>query len=357
MLALGISVSMIAQTTQKLTATKASEYGIIYSLPSTVVDITIETETTVKKPGVFYRYAKKHLNTDDAISTETKSTTIKSVMVNVRAVSNAEERYLIQFKPGTSPFMMLTGENLPLSINAEEVGVQIQPVVLPKAVGPKPTPLETDAAQQVISGEMAQSQSMSKRAEIAANQLFALRQTRTELLAGDAEQMPPDGKSLELLLENLQAQESALLAMFNGTTQTYTSVKTVTYTPGEEVENEVLARISLTEGVVDASDFSGAPVYLTMKVIEAGELPVDVNGVPKTYPKGGVAYRIPGKISLKVDYNGKIYCEKEIVSAQHGVVFGIESKLFIDKKDPIYVLFDPLTGAIKELGSVKNLSK
>ena len=150
---------------------------------------------------------------------------------------------------------------------------------------------------------------------------------------------------------------SSCATMFNGTTQTYTSVKTVTYTPGEEVENEVLARISLTEGVVDASDFSGAPVYLTMKVIEAGELPVDVNGVPKTYPKGGVAYRIPGKISLKVDYNGKIYCEKEIVSAQHGVVFGIESKLFIDKKDPIYVLFDPLTGAIKEIGSVKNLSK
>ena len=69
-IALCMSINITAQTTQKLTATKASEYGIIYSLPTTVVDITIETETTTKKPGEFYRYAKKFLNTDDAIANE-----------------------------------------------------------------------------------------------------------------------------------------------------------------------------------------------------------------------------------------------------------------------------------------------
>lgn len=42
---------MSAQTTQKLTATKANEYGLIYSLPKTVLDITIEAEKEVKKPG------------------------------------------------------------------------------------------------------------------------------------------------------------------------------------------------------------------------------------------------------------------------------------------------------------------
>ena len=106
-IAVSLCVSMNAQTTQKLTATKASEYGIIYSLPSTIVDITIETETTIKKPGEFYRYAKKYLNSDDAISEEFKTTRLKSVVLNVRGVANNNERYLMQFKPGTSPFMML----------------------------------------------------------------------------------------------------------------------------------------------------------------------------------------------------------------------------------------------------------
>ena len=63
-------MSISAQTTQKLTATKASEYGIIYTLPSTVVDITIETEKIVKKPGEFYRYAKKYFNANNAIEAE-----------------------------------------------------------------------------------------------------------------------------------------------------------------------------------------------------------------------------------------------------------------------------------------------
>ena len=351
----GLGLSLNAQTTQKLTATKASEYGIIYSLPTTVVDITLETETTVKKPGEFYRYAKKYLNSDDAISAEFKTTRLKSVVINVRAVANDDERYLMQFKPGTSPFLMLNEENVPLSVNAEEVSQSTPKPQLPKAVAAKPTPLESEAAQQVLSGEMVQSQSLSKRAEIAASQLFALRNNRSELLAGEAEQMPPDGKAMELILDNIQAQESALLAMFLGTTQSYTEVKTFTYTPDAEVENEVLARISAIDGIIDASNLAGVPVYLSMKIEEKGELPVDEKGVVKTFPKGGVAYKIPGKVSVKIDCEGKTYCKEVISSAQHGVVFGLDPKLFTDKKDPIYVLFDPLTGAIKELGSVKNL--
>lgn len=350
-------IAVNAQSTQKLTATKAGDYGIIYSLPSTVVDITIETETTVKKPGEFYLYAKKYLNTDDAIATESYATTVKSVVVNVRGVENTSERYLMQFKPGVSVFMMLNDENIPLSINAEEVVENIEVPQLPKAVPASPTPLETEAAQQVLSGEMAKSQSHSKRAEIAANQLYALRQTRSELLTGEAEQMPPDGKAMELVLNNLQAQESALVAMFMGTTQTYTSVKTITYVPSEDVENEVIARVSANGEVIDASNLAGVPVYLTVNVVEKGELPLDEKGVPKTFPKGGVAYNIPGKVSMKIDYEGKNYCSQVIASAQHGVVYGLEPKLFVDKKDPIYVLFDPVSGAIKELGSVKSLSK
>ena len=53
----------MAQTTQKLTANKANEYGLIYSLPQTVLDITIEAERTVKRPGEFYKYAKNILKT------------------------------------------------------------------------------------------------------------------------------------------------------------------------------------------------------------------------------------------------------------------------------------------------------
>lgn len=354
MMALGLAVVMTAQTTQKLTATKASEYGIIYSLPTTVVDITIETQTTVKRPGEYYRYAKKYLNADDAISAESQTTVLKSITVNTRGVANAEQQYLMQFKAGSTPFLIVNDEHLPIAINAEET-IESQQTELPKAVAAEPTPLETAAAQQVISGEMAQSQSSAKRAEIAASQLFALRQTRSELLNGDADQMPPDGKSMELVLNNIQAQEAALLAMFMGTTQTYTSVKTITYTPGDEVEDEVLARVSAVDGVVDAENLAGVPIYISLKIVEKGELPINEKGEVKTFPKGGVAYVIPGKVEIKIDCEGKNYYNDKLATAQHGVVFGLDPKMFADKKSPAYLLFNPVTGAIKELGAVSNL--
>ena len=43
-----------AQTSQKLTAGKANEYGLIYSLPLTGVDICIEAELTREEPGEFF---------------------------------------------------------------------------------------------------------------------------------------------------------------------------------------------------------------------------------------------------------------------------------------------------------------
>ncbi|WP_301390209.1 DUF4831 family protein, partial [uncultured Muribaculum sp.] len=74
-----VGASMVAsgQTTQKFTATKANDYGLVYSLPVTVLDVTIEAEHVVKKPGEFYKYAKKYLNVSDPISEMSESWTVK----------------------------------------------------------------------------------------------------------------------------------------------------------------------------------------------------------------------------------------------------------------------------------------
>lgn len=347
-------IGVNAQTTQKLTATKASEYGIIYSLPTTVVDITFEIEKTIKKPGEFYRYAKKYLNANDAIATEIQSSILKSITITPRGVANPKQQYLMQFKSGSTPFLIINEENLPLAINTDNLPNATE-VSLPKAIEAAPTPLETDAAKQVISGEIAQSQSSAKKAELAAAQLYALRQTRQDILNGEADQMPADGKAMELVLDNIQAQENALIAMFMGTTQVSTEVKTITFTPEDAIDHDIIARISATEGVIDADNLAGEPIYISIGIIEQGELPITEKGTPKTFPKGGVAYNIPGKIGLKIEYNSKTFCDEIISTAQHGVVFGIDPKIFSDKKAPAYLLFNPTTGAIQELGAVSNL--
>ena len=44
--------------------------------------------------------------------------------------------------------------------------------------------------------------------------------------------------------------------------------------------------------------------------------------------------------------------EGSIDAAQYGIVFGLDPKPFNDRKDPSYLILNPVTGAIRELGSV-----
>ncbi len=341
-----------AQTTQKLTANKSNEYGLIYSLPTTALDIVIEVEKRVEQPGEDYKYAPKYLKANNPITAPSQTATVKSVTVIPHGVKNEEEQYLMQFKNGSAPFLILKDENLPTAINPDEPPAADTPD-LPVAVPAAPTPLESDAARQAVSEEMMQSQSHAKRAEIAASQIFDLRQSRSDLITGQADQMPPDGQALQLVLDNIAAQEAALTAMFMGTVQCSTQVKTVTYIPGDEdLTNEIVARVSAVDGVTDVEDLSGTPLYLSMEVIKRGALPVNDKGEEKKFPKGGVAYCIPGTAAVKISFNGKTFYQGNVDLAQLGVVFGLDPGLFTDKKAPAYLLLNPATGAITELGTL-----
>jgi hypothetical protein len=113
----------------------------------------------------------------------------------------------------------------------------------------------------------------------------------------------------------------------------------------------VLARISALDGIVGADDLSGDPVILSLNITQRGKMPVNEKGVTKEFPKDGVAYCIPGTAAIKISFRGKTVWDGSIDAAQYGVVFGLDPKLFNDKKAPAYLLLNPVTGAIKELGT------
>ncbi|MCM1504532.1 MAG: DUF4831 family protein [Muribaculum sp.] len=349
LLCIAASLTASAQTTTKLSASKANDYGLVYSLPTTVLDITIEAVHTVNQPGEFYKYAKKYLNADTPISEPSESWDIKSVTVNARGRADNSEQYLMQFRAGQTPFIIVDENGMPLAINTEDVSLPDSPV-LPEPVKAAPTPLETEAARHAISEEMLQSQSSAKRAELAAQKIYDLRQSRTDFITGQADQMPPDGKAMQIIVDEIAAQEAALTAMFLGTTQTETSVNTITFVPGEESSKTVLARVSAIDGIVDADDLSGDPITIAVNVTDRGKLPLNEKGEPKKFPEGGVAYCIPGSANVTISFRGKTVWDGSIDASQYGIVFGLDPKIFSDKKAPAYLIFNPVTGAVKELG-------
>lgn len=339
-----------AQATRRLTAVKAGDYGIVYSLPKTVVDVTIEAELTVKKPGEFFRYAKKYLNIDDPITEESRSVRLLSASITTHGEADTDNRWLITLKGNFAPYMDLTADNLPLSLNAE--GMLPSVASVPQAHPWSATPLEGAVARQVITEEMLQSHSSAKRAELAAAQIYALRQSRTDLITGQADQMPPDGKAMELVMASIDAQEAALMAMFVGTESTSTQVETFRVTPDGvgDISKMVLARLSATKGIVSSTDLSGAPVYFSLKIDSRGKFPVNDKGEQLSFPKDGVAYNIPGTATATVSYDGRSVASSVLKLAQLGVTYGMAPAAFTDKKAPIFVRFDPATGAITETG-------
>lgn len=344
-----------AQSTTKLSAAKANDYGIVYSLPVTVLDITFETEYAELKPGEFYNYANLHLNIDNAITKPQRTAGIKSVVISTHGVPDPESEWLVQLKAGQPMFVVLDKAGIPLAINAEDVDAPTGPA-LPVAQKAQPTPLEVPAAAQAATQDMIVATSLSKRAQLAAERVFELRQNRNDLISGQAENTPPDGQSMQLALDNLTAQEAALVAMFAGTKKTWTEVNTVNYTPTDEEDASgiVIARLSPIDGIVGPNNLSGEPIYLTINVIEKGEIPANEKGEAKPFPKNGVAYTIPGTAEVVITFRGKKIASQQVELAQLGVDYGLDPKIFVEKKSPAFLIFNPATGGISTLGIKEN---
>lgn len=351
--ALALTLPAAAQSSQRLYAGKANEYGLVYTLPVTSLDIYIEAELTEEHPGQFYNYARRHLGINDAVRSDSRTASVKSITVIPRGIPDPKEQWLAQFKPGSSAFMTLADNNIPLGINSDGPAGNTDPAI-PAPRDAEPSPLETPAARQAVTQDMARSASVSKKAELAAQRIFELRETRNEILSGQSDNPPADGQSMQLVLQNLEQQEAALTAMFAGTRSSRTVVEHVTYTPDSMgVDGVVIARLSSVDGLVDASNLAGAPITLSVKVIERGTLPLTEKGLVKSFPKGGVAYRIPGTAEVSISYAGETILSQEVTLAQLGVVFGINPALFTDRRAPYSLTFSPTTGAALELEPMK----
>lgn len=346
-----------AQSVTKLAATKANDYGLVYSLPRTVTEVTLQAECKIERPGEFYNYAERYLGTSAASKAVIKPSTswqLTGAEISVLSdIAPNSESYLMQFKGGTPVYITVSEQGIPLTINSE---VEEEPEAEESELSGREltaSPLDSKAARYAMTEEMLAGSSVAKRAQLAADQIMQLRQSRQDYLTGQAENMP-DGKALEMILANINAQEEALTAMFLGTVQTKVEVIKVSYVPAENSASDVvIARLNSVRGFVDADDLSGAPIYLQYEVKNRGVMPQTEKGEDKKFPKGGVPYCIPGSAELSVEYAGREVATRDFEVSQLGVVYGLEPQFFTNKKEQGYVIFDPLTGGIREMGTLK----
>ena len=346
--ALLIGIPLMAQTkVVKKNAVKANNFGITYSLPKTSLVVEAEVTKVTCKAGPYYQYAEKYLGVKEAIAEDAIYYELGKVRLINRGLPDADNTYIVEFKPGTvAPYAYLTEEGLLCAINTE-----YEPEASPTNTARKQQPAAKTPANgtSVLSEELLMAGSTSRQAEVAAKQIYRIRESRLDILTGEADNLPPDGDAMKLVIQQLEAQEQALTDLFVGTTQKVTDTYEVSIIPADELEKEVIFRFSKQLGIVDADDLGGAPVYMNLKAIErAPELdPKEAEKKEKSLK--GIIYNVPGKASVEITMGKRSLYKGEAQITQFGTQEGLAPVMFEDKKAPVKVTFYPETGAIKQI--------
>lgn len=343
--------TLSAQQTKTLTADKHNEYGLFYRLPVTALQLEVKARCTISKAGPYYQYAKRYIGTDKVIKEDSEQWEIISVRVSPYGVADPEKEYLMQLKPGAVTSICVADDGMLLAINRDVDAPEMTDFSDDFGVRPS---MDISDYLQYVDEDFLASQSSAKRAQMLAESLLEVRDAKVSLSRGTAETMPTDGRQLELMLNSLAHQEQSMTEAFTGITASYTETRVYTFTP-DAPGKYVLFRMSDFAGFVDADDYSGEPVYISVDVTREGKLPVDDKDVVKTIPKDAVIYNIPGAARVSLSLKGRNLWSEEIECAQYGVQFGLQPTLFSDKKSRSYAIFNPITGALEKIADLSTV--
>jgi len=319
--------------------------GVSYFLPKTAFRITIVTEKTVTKPGDFYKYANRYLRLPNVPTEESVEWSIKSIKLEPYGVPDKNKAYSIKIKSKTvAPLVGLSSDGILLSVNAEAQEETLP--ALPEAI---PAP-KLEEPRSYMTQEMLAAGSTAKMAELCAEEIYDLRDSRNSLIKGEADNTPKDGTQLQLMLSQLDKQITVLESMFKGTQQTSTEVSSFNFLPNQETDKEILFRFSKKLGVVDADDLAGTPIYISVRSLETlpqTEANEDI-AKKKAKMEKGIYYNVPVRTKIRIFNSQQEFFAMETPMGQFGAV-EILSNLLFDKQANTKVTFFQSTGGTKDI--------
>jgi hypothetical protein len=315
---------------------RGKDFGVVYALPRTEIKVDIKVAKVTYAPGEFSRYANRYLRLSDISGEPEQHWELNGAAASSIGVPDHENTYFVKMNDKTvAPLMELTEDGIIKSINMPignaPAGKKEQTTVAEKIPNPK----------DFLTEEILMANSTAKMAELTAREIYNIRESRNALVRGQADNMPKDGEQLKLMLNVLEEQENAMLKLFTGTTSKEEKVFTLTLIPNREWDNEVFFRFSRKLGVLAANDLAGEPVYLTLKNLNPLPLPED----NKKKEVSGIAYNVPARAGMRIEYGKEKMFEGEFPVTQFGTIEYLAPMLF-NKNSTIKVTFNPVTGAL-----------
>ena len=318
--------------------------GTSYYLPKTAMKFTLTVEKTQYEPGQFAGYAQRYMKQDDVqLEASTTYRILDTRMHNIAMPDTAKHFTLSLDKRCTISTVQRTDNGQLLAINAEPKRVTepapFVPARKPRALNPR----------DFMNEDMLTAGSTAKMAQLIAQEIYDIRDSRNQLQRGQAEFMPADGQQLRIMMDGLNTQERALRQVFEGTTVKDTTEVTLVFVPTENVDRQLFFRFSRHFGLVDNDDLSGVPYYITVytdaKATDDGEAQKKEK---KDKDDIGLVVNTPQKVRATLYCENKVVDSYEFNAGQFGGTESLSGALF-GKKLTTQIVLNPITGGIETI--------
>ncbi|MDO4692892.1 MAG: DUF4831 family protein [Porphyromonadaceae bacterium] len=341
---IGWGASLQAQTeVRRYNATADTDYGVVYRLPRTQLEVIATVRERIYTPGVYAIWAEKYLGVSMPSAADRRHE-IVDVQIRAYGVADTEKQYLIAFDKRTiAPFVSLGQNNLIYNINGREDAQTEAKPQLPKAMLP-------DRVLPALPREYSLATSEAKQAELAAAYLYEVREAAMSIITGEVESMPKDGESMRLILDKLRTEEKRTLRLFAGdTTERYTQHSWEITPETENMNDRILCRFSEAEGVIDAAAQEGYPILFSLHITERTPELSDKDR-KKQEKLEGITYNVPGAGVVTIGYLGNTLAKQSVPITQVGGVQVLSKKMFNVKDAGVTAIyFDPNTGALERI--------
>ena len=339
------TASSLAQTVISSYKPGVTSEGAVYYLPKTAIRVTMQVEKSTYTPGEFCKYSEKYLRIKDVPTNASTKYRILSVKQEPFAIADTSKCYAVKFNAKTVACnVRLSNEGILLAINTD---AKQQPKSAP-APTQQPRPLK-NSPKSYLSEEILSAGSTAKMAELTAQEIYELRESKSMLAKGQADFMPKDGEQLKLMLEELNTQNEALTSLFIGTTENDTTTHTFTYVVDKPTKRDILFRFSPEYGLVDNDDLSGTPYYINIEDLKTVAEPETVDPKKAAKPQqSGIYVNVPGKMRATIFDAKNQIVSNEFAAGQFGNVELLSGVLF-NKKYTTRLLLNALTGAVEKL--------
>ncbi|MDD2196819.1 MAG: DUF4831 family protein [Bacteroidales bacterium] len=332
--------------------------GMVYTLPSTNLLVTVTAEHRVYIPGPYSQYAKKYLGIDNVLSQANNEWSMVSFGISEGSVPDMEALFVVEMNSASSiGYLTLSNKGLVIPIHKAQfqsnsslnnpsnselyadlyTDLSHTPFIASERTTHYSRTFQDSTFVRVpVHKDIFIEKSAEDKAREAASFIFSLRKRRFELISGDADFIA-EGSAVKEVFDEISRLEQEYLSLFTGKHFVKQQVHEVDFLPVKQDNGRaILFRFSRTKGVLSASDLSGSPVLIEVSsdsnwknigILNSLSLEIDKQKRDAFY------YRMPVPAKVKIsDSKGELY--SKIVSLyQFGPLVRIPSDFYMQNEN------------------------